>query len=146
MTSIILNEKLYKKLIETGLESPNKEVCGLLLGKKENNNWIVEDFYQITNITNGLEIIDYQMNPQEVMNVLKNTTKFNKKADKELVGIWHTHPNGVAVPSYIDVDRVAYPVPYIIFGLGENKMKTYIIDKKNKNYTLIKTKILNNEE
>ena len=38
MTKLILKKELYKNLLKTGLSSPNAEVCGLLLGKRDKDN------------------------------------------------------------------------------------------------------------
>lgn len=139
---VLIDKKVIKELVNYGLQSPLKEVCGLLLGKKT-DDWEITKFVPINNITGDDELIDYQMNPQQVMNELQKTTKFKKDALYDFVGIYHTHPKGISKPSSIDIDRVAYPIPYLIFGLGELKIRAFKIDKKNRSYETLNMVVVN---
>ena len=117
-----INYPVINQITKTALSSPNKEICGLLLGINKDNELRGLEFHQVENISKYDSEIDYQMNPQQVMNILKNTKKFNKKLNIELIGIVHSHPNGLAFPSMVDINQVAYKLPYLIFGVAENKL------------------------
>ena len=77
---------------------PN-EACGLLAGK---NNHVLF----VTPITNELNSsIRFRMNPEEQLQAFN----YIENHGWELLGIYHSHPNGPAEPSPTDINEAYYP-------------------------------------
>lgn len=130
---VFIDKKLSNYLIKIANSSPFEQ-CGLLLGKIGKSSYYITKFEQVKNIAKIYQEADYLMDPQGMMDVLSKTTKFDKESDIDFIGIWHTHPKWKAIPSSIDINRVAYKVPYLITSSLEHNTKAYMINKIEKNY------------
>ena len=130
---IFIPEAMLKRIAERCNDTPFKEACGLITGADlDKKVYYAEDSFYVKNIRQKESNIDYLMEPQEQMNILKKTTIINKKADHDLVAIWHSHPLpfGVPIPSPIDVAQVSYNVIYIIYGMKEKKFRAWYFNKE----------------
>ena len=114
--------------------TPDVEVCGIIKGIKNKDGSIVlgNEIIKIKNISDYKKEVDYVMNPNELMNALKDTTFINKNNNKEWVCIFHSHPSGIPIPSSIDLDRAEYNVVYYIGGLKTKKFDS--VDMSYKSY------------
>lgn len=101
-------------------EHPN-EACGILSGRGTR----VEKVYSLTSETPSPTF--YQIDSQEQFRVLKEM----RETERDLVGIYHSHPSGPAYPSSTDVELAFYPeAVYVIVSLIERRnpcMKGYTI-------------------
>ena len=88
-----------------------EEACGLLAGTGET----VRAIFPVTNRAHSSS--RFEMDPKEQLKV------FNllEESQLELLGIYHSHPNGPAYPSETDINSFLYPgVAYIIwYWMGE---------------------------
>ncbi len=80
-----------------------QEVCGLLLG------YYHADYFQVVEIRPVENILKsptrYRINPEQQINIFLEMEKLGL----ELVGIYHSHPNGSEGPSATDIQEAAYP-------------------------------------
>lgn len=83
-------------------ESP-LEACGLLGGLAKGDAWWVERVFALTNQLRSP--IRYRLDPKEQWQVFQEL----EAGGLELAGIYHSHPNGPAFPSSIDVAEAYYP-------------------------------------
>lgn len=101
-------------------EYPN-EACGILAGRGNR----VEKVYLLTSENPSPTF--YQIDSQEQFRVLREM----REAERDLVGIYHSHPSGRAYPSSMDVELAFYPeAVYVIVSLIDRRspcMKGYTI-------------------
>jgi proteasome lid subunit RPN8/RPN11 len=115
-------------MTDYGDASPSLEVCGVLLGTKTSDTeWLCDEFVPVTNVS-PMPPVHYIPHPNEFLNVLKRTTHFSDDAEKDLIGIFHTHPNNVARPSIIDITEASYLGAYIIYSPRLKEMNTFYSD------------------
>lgn len=131
ITSSVLN-----KIVNTCNKRPNKESCGILLGNKKEN--FANEFVEIENITDEyIKHVDYIMNPNQLMSYLQKTTFVDKNAKKDWVGIWHSHPRNLGIPSSVDLDRAEYNVVYLIYGMLDGQVMCWTYNKEKNNFRRI---------
>lgn len=106
---LILENKRLMEIIEHAVASTPAEVCGLLAGRQAR----IEKVYRMTN-TAPDSSDSYLMDPAEQLRVLKEI----RRAELELLGIYHSHPVSAAYPSPRDVELAFYPeAVYVIVSL-----------------------------
>lgn len=93
--------------------SPSFEVCGLLGGRKQRTIAYVERVTPIANIAADPHN-QFLMEPQQQLAELFALAK----QGLQLVGIYHSHPNGPLYPSEMDVQNWAYPEAVCLIGWG----------------------------
>ncbi|MCK5314161.1 MAG: M67 family metallopeptidase [Anaerolineales bacterium] len=96
---LLLNPEHWEQMLaDVSLGAP-EEACGLLAGQ---NNRILF----ITPVINELHSpIRFRMDPVEQ---LKTFQMFEERG-WEMLGIYHSHPNGPAIPSLTDIAEAYYP-------------------------------------
>ena len=101
---------LARDLIVRALAGYPEEVCGLISGLDGR----ATDLYPVENMLHSP--VAYKMEPLEQVRVMSAI-----EADgKELLAIYHSHPNGPARPSESDVALSLYPDQvYIIISLAD---------------------------
>lgn len=79
------------------------EVCGLMVGRRDNYTATVTNIYKITNISQHPED-SFVMDPTEFLDAIMNTEMWDKDDPKlpDFVGIIHSHPKSHAFPSTAD--------------------------------------------
>jgi proteasome lid subunit RPN8/RPN11 len=129
MDKIDLVPDLKEQLKNYGKKSYPGECCGLLTGTthKINNEIrsIPFEWHPIDNVSKEPYKWDYVMDPNQYMNVLKNTTLFNKKSAIELAAIFHTHPHNSPIPSQYDIIGAAWYTVYLIYGVSTDSMAAW---------------------
>ena len=97
--SISLTRAHWEKMrAEVDLHSP-EEACGILAGKRN-------EIHKVIPIKNKLHSpVRYLMEPAEQLNAFQHM----EQKDWELIGIYHSHPNGPDRPSLTDIDEAYYP-------------------------------------
>lgn len=101
-----------------------KEACGLLAGIANR----VLSIFPVKNIENDNH--RYRMDPLEQLTCFLTIEKQNQ----ELLGIYHSHPQGPAYPSAIDIAEAYYPdTPYLIWALNERQWSCQAFLLKNQN-------------
>ena len=131
---ILISKDIQEELIRYGDSSPDKEVCGLLLGNKFSVNgalnsadWLCDEFRPLTNVSDNKEV-HYIPEPTELFKALKDTTHMTKGATKDLVGVFHTHPHHEAKPSITDLTGAGYMGFYIIYSPKYNQFNAFYYD------------------
>lgn len=87
-------------MLEHARASPGEEVCALLGGI----SGAPRTFYPMTN-TAPDRARRYFIDPVDQIAAMRRM----REQGEELVGIFHSHPGGEAVPSAIDLAEAAYP-------------------------------------
>ncbi|MCF2140411.1 MAG: Mov34/MPN/PAD-1 family protein [Candidatus Lokiarchaeota archaeon] len=131
MIEVEIEEKLYNRFFrDVKYENYKKERCGILVGKKINN-----ELYRITDI-----IEDENPISQSPFGVFRSTEhiypelieSIKRNPDTDYLGEWHTHPHGPDSASFIDKLSIKTMIKNPIYG-NINWVILLIISKKTEN-------------
>lgn len=110
-----IKKEILERLKESVLQNPQQECCGLLAGC---DGLIFRDFAATNALASAAE---YEIAPKELFQHLREI----REAGLELMGIYHSHPNGDNKPSPRDIERAYYPdVAYFILSPRKDAPKT----------------------
>jgi [CysO sulfur-carrier protein]-S-L-cysteine hydrolase len=94
-----------KSICET---TPDRECCGLLAGR----HGTITRIFAATNAASQ-PARNYEIAPKELFRLMREI----RAAKLELLGIYHSHPNGKNEPSVRDIELAYYPdTPYFILS------------------------------
>lgn len=133
---VAVSKGILQQLQEYGNEHSTVEVCGVLTGQvsEDEDVWEVKEFTPTTNVTDGeFESVHYIPDPGEFFQIIRNTRLVSKKADKDFIGIFHTHPNNLPIPSITDINEAGYKGIYIIFSPKYKNLGFYYWDGDEEN-------------
>ena len=106
---ILISHALWGQMRDQVNHHLPAEACGLLAGTKDQ----VSQIYPVTNILQSP--VRYRMDPQEQLRAFQDI----EEADLEMLGIYHSHPNGPDKPSPTDIAEAYYPrAVYLIWSLA----------------------------
>ena len=95
-------------LIRQARREPHIECCGVLAG----NLGIITRAFPGANVADT-PTTKYEIATREIINLMRDI----RLAGLELMGIYHSHPNGKGEPSHTDIATVGYPdVAYFIIS------------------------------
>jgi [CysO sulfur-carrier protein]-S-L-cysteine hydrolase len=122
---IIINKKHFIFLDNLSQKNKPLESCAILIGKRNNNQFIVTKIIPMEN--DEKSNIKFTINEEKLFAVYKKTESMNLS----VVGIYHTHPSN-PIPSKTDIKYMEInPVPWIINSTitGETKCFIYYDNK-----------------
>jgi len=89
------------------------EVCGVLVGSRDDPERVTE-VRRVANVADSPRRA-YELDPPETMATIEAV----EDAGDEVVGFYHSHPEGTARPSAVDRDRATWTgYVYLVVGLG----------------------------
>jgi len=110
LTELVLNKQQIETMHHHVLGCLPEEACGLLLGE----NGQVE---QVALVTNALHSpTQYRMDAQEQLDWMI----WLEENQKEMLGIFHSHPKGPPFPSETDIGSYAYPEAAMLIWAPRN--------------------------
>jgi len=117
--------EIEKQLSSIAQQGYPYEVCGFLLGDKE-SPYVVKQIIEVKNSAAQKER-RFEIAPLDYLNVEKEALN----SDKQLIGIFHSHPEYPAIPSEHDlkfaVEGFAYPI-ISIDGNGLVLIRSWILE------------------
>jgi desampylase len=93
-----ISSKLHAELLAVAEKAPDEEICGLLFGSEG----LIEAFQKMRNFSNSLSD-QFEIDPAQLIAAHRAA----RSGGPQLVGHFHSHPNGVCRPSSCDADRAA---------------------------------------
>jgi proteasome lid subunit RPN8/RPN11 len=112
MDEIRLAREVAAEILNHVRSNPNEECCGLLAGR----HGAIEQAFPAQNVAEH-PATAYEIAPKELFRVMREI----RGAALELLGIYHSHPNGDNQPSPRDVERAYYPdAAYFILSAHAN--------------------------
>ena len=93
-------EEILKEIIRISQNDARAEVCGLLVGR----DGVITQAYPAKNIAAN-PATAYEIAPREIFNLMREM----REAGLDLLGIYHSHPNGKNEPSPRDIESAYYP-------------------------------------
>ncbi len=92
------------------------EICGLLVGAANTDGWQVVDVRQVTNINEERAADRFQLDPAGYQSVDSEL----RGSGKEIIGVFHSHPDCPAKPSPTDLtsawEGFVYPIVSVVQG------------------------------
>jgi proteasome lid subunit RPN8/RPN11 len=100
MAEIRLAREVAAEVLNHALSNPHEECCGLLAGL----NGAVARAFAARNAAKH-PATAYEIAPKELFRIMREI----RAGGLDLLGIYHSHPNGDNQPSARDVERAYYP-------------------------------------
>jgi len=97
---VSIAKHVAEQLVEHARRETKHECCGLLAGR----NGVIRRVFAAANAA-GDPATSYEIPPEELFRLMRAI----HAAGLELLGIYHSHPNGKIEPSARDVERAYYP-------------------------------------
>ena len=136
-----IKRQINDKLIEICEKGFPNEVCGVLIGKKNKEIFIIDDYYVCENLNKERSIDRYELNPIDYIKAEDRA----KKSNASIIGIYHSHPNHPAIASETD-KMFAWPdMAYLIYSIYDGKFKNLIswqIDESEDVFAQINTELI----
>jgi len=136
-----IKRQINYKLIEICEKGFPNEVCGVLIGKKNKEIFMIDDYYICENLNKERSIDRYELNPIDYIKAEDRA----KKSNASIIGIYHSHPNHPAIASETD-KMFAWPdMAYLIYSIYDGKFKNLIswqIDESEDVFAQINTELI----
>jgi proteasome lid subunit RPN8/RPN11 len=100
MDEIRLARNVVVEILNHARSNPGEECCGLLAGR----DGVIAQAFPAQNVAEHAATA-YEIAPKELFRIMREI----RAAGLELLGIYHSHPNGDNQPSPRDVERAYYP-------------------------------------
>lgn len=101
---------ILKRIEVHGKRSYGEECCGVLLGKVNGSDKIVEDILEIENERQNERQRRFLITPEAYVNVDKEA----RRRGLEILGFYHSHPDHPARPSQYDLEHAWAWFSYVI--------------------------------
>jgi proteasome lid subunit RPN8/RPN11 len=98
--SVRIRGEVLTNCAELARREPQRECCGLLAGREG----AITALFDSRNVAAN-PATSYEVAPEELFRIMRAI----RAAGLELMGIYHSHPNGSNQPSPRDIERAYYP-------------------------------------
>lgn len=114
MTVLELPRTVYDAMIDHARRGAPEEVCGVLVGESvENESVVVERAVEMENVADHPRTT-YRIDPEALFEVFETV----ESAGSDVVGFYHSHPEGPRGPSRTDAAQATWDdYPYCIVSL-----------------------------
>ncbi|MCH7659369.1 MAG: M67 family metallopeptidase [Euryarchaeota archaeon] len=107
---------VYDALFSHAREGAPEEICGVLAGAGST----VDTTYRVPNVADSPRT-RYELDPEEQLKVIERA-----ESEGELVGFYHSHPEGPTEPSATDRMEATWPdAYYVIVSVPENSVSAW---------------------
>jgi len=100
MFAIQIRQESFNEMLGSVRDQPFEESCGLLAGR----DGVITRIFEAKNAASD-PARNYEIAPQELFRLMREI----RAAKLELLGIYHSHPNGKNEPSARDIELAYYP-------------------------------------
>lgn len=108
--TLLIDRSLLESIEESARLSIPEECCGLLIGRRDGDVHTVERVRPARNVWAGDRRRRYEIDPQVAFDTLREA----RTAGSEVVGFFHSHPDGTDQPSQYDVETAWQRKSYLI--------------------------------
>ena len=122
---ILISPSNMGKMIQDINTRIPEEACGLLAGKNRTSNVQVEIAIPMTNVLHSPS--KFLLDPKEQYDGFS----WMDRHGLELVGVYHSHPDGTPYPSTTDLDEAFYPeIIHVIWAKVDEKWicKAFVLE------------------
>ncbi len=118
---VFLPEGVRRRVIEHALREYPNEACGLLAGVRDRDgSFNIRAAYPTRNSAESP--IRYEINPDDMYHALMDA----ESRGLEILGAYHSHPLGQAVPSRMDEERAHPGFLYVIVSVPKVRVRAFI--------------------
>ncbi|MDY7081003.1 MAG: desampylase [Halobacteria archaeon] len=111
---ITFDADVYDGIIAHARDGKPHEICGVLGGKRGDDNSKVEAFYEVENVSETPRT-NYLMDSEAQLQTIDTV----EEDGYDVVGFYHSHPEGANQPSETDAARANWPShSYVIVSLA----------------------------
>jgi proteasome lid subunit RPN8/RPN11 len=107
---IRISRSVLSRLGALEAHSPDREVCGLLLGHDE----VIDGLIEADNVAADPRTT-FEIDPRTLLDARRAA----RRGGPAVIGCYHSHPSGVARPSQRDVDLAEPGTVWLIIAAGE---------------------------
>ena len=118
---------------------PN-EACGLLVGRREGDLDLVAEARPVPNATAARRGDRYEMDPAELL----AAERAARAAGASVLGVFHSHPDGAARPSPVDLERAWDGYVYLIVSIREGRAgewNCWILKEKERKFASLAVRL-----
>lgn len=110
-----------KRLVDLAEASYPEEACALLIGRRG-----VADLYRVTRVEPAANVAPDRRRRFEVDPGLRiGIERELRGAEEQVIGVWHSHPDGAPEPSGRDAERIYEPrLAWLITALADGQALT----------------------
>lgn len=120
---ISLISEVHNALLAHARDGTPEEVCGVLGGRRESDTR-VESVHRIQNVASQPRI-KYVIDPEAQLDAMEDI----ETSGEDIVGFYHSHPDGPKEPSETDVTRATWPgFHYLIVSLPGQTVSAWRFD------------------
>jgi proteasome lid subunit RPN8/RPN11 len=123
---LALTDAQQRLILEQAIAERPSEVCGLLGGRWQREQGNVTVVIPLANVATTPHV-RYQIDPKAFVDAYQ---QIERRRD-EMIGIYHSHPFGTAIPSATDLAEATWPdAIYVIVGFADGTtadVKAWII-------------------
>lgn len=116
MTFQITQDQL-DDIFEHALADSPDECCGILIGDQMTDIVTIHRTRRVANVWDGERTHRFELDARSHVRLQREA----REAGLEIVGFYHSHPTGEAVPSAFDVERAWPGVSYLIVSLDGDR-------------------------
>lgn len=115
---LVIEQKPLDEMFRDALQSFPDECCGFFFGKEAGEERIITDIFVVNNSKEGDKRRRFEIAPKDYLDAERSADE----NERQLLGVYHSHPNHPAIPS--EHDRVAAQpyFSYIIISVKENEI------------------------
>lgn len=112
---LILTPPQKLALLEHARSTAPDECCGILTGRREGETLTVVQVHAVANTWDGPRGDRYMLDPLSHLRIQRET----RRKGLEIVGFYHSHPTGAAIPSRFDAELAWPEHVYLIISLTQ---------------------------
>ena len=117
MKRICLNPSLRERIQNEARAALPRECCGLIEGARKGDRILATTLHPTRNVAR--EIDQFEIDPEEHFTILRSA----RIKGNEIVGCYHSHPNGRMMPSERDLENVGEEgFAWLILPLAEGSV------------------------
>lgn len=113
--TIHIGPALLRSIVESATASMPHECCGILLGRVADEHVVVECVRPADNVWPGDRRRRFEIDPHAVFEALRTA----RHGGPQVVGFYHSHPDGSFRPSRFDRELAWPEKAYLIVGIGK---------------------------
>lgn len=125
--NVALEPQHRAELIEHARRAAPEECCGLLVGIRKGDCFVIRAIHPTANVWAGDRGHRFEIDPRAQLAAQRDA----RERRLEIVGYYHSHPDAAAIPSDFDTERAWEEVVYLIISLvasEESPLRAWVYD------------------
>ena len=133
--SVVLSDFHLRKILRECSAHRPLEACGLLLGRTAGELWLVDDIKEVCNNSSGDRRTSYQITEESYQGIAAGG-----QSGQDIVGVYHSHPSGPAMPSETDLENAVPNLVYLIAGFpdGRGDVSAWLLDESSTRFNAVR--------